>query len=79
MKKGFITNRLRSGKKSLEESIERKIETIEAKKFTWVDMQNPDRTDVEEFAKKYQFNSLNNEDCMTKFELPKLDRYDDHF
>ena len=42
-------------------------------------MQNPDRTDVEELAKKYHFNSLNIEDCMTKFELPKLDSYDDHF
>ena len=42
-------------------------------------MQNPDRTDVEELAKKYHFNALNIEDCMTKFELPKLDRYDDHF
>ncbi len=79
MKKGFITSRLRSGKKSLEDSVERKIETIEAKRFTWVDMQNPDRTDVEELAKKYHFNALNIEDCMTKFELPKLDRYDDHF
>lgn len=42
-------------------------------------MQNPDRTDVEELAKKYNFNSLNIEDCMTKSELPKLDSYDDHF
>ncbi|MFB5618319.1 MAG: magnesium transporter CorA family protein, partial [Candidatus Nitrosomaritimum aestuariumsis] len=79
MKKGFITGRLRSGKKSLEDYIERKIETVEAKRFTWIDMQNPDRTDVEELAKKYHFNALNIEDCMTKFELPKLDRYDDHF
>ena len=79
MKKGFITSRLRSGKKSLEESIERKIQTIEGKRFTWVDLQNPDRTDVEELSKKYHFNALNIEDCMTKFELPKLDRYEDHF
>ena len=79
MKKGFITNRLRSGKKTREDSIERKIETIEGKKFTWIDLQNPDRSDVEELAKNYHFNLLNIEDCMTKFELPKLDRYDDHF
>ena len=79
MKKGFISSRLRSGKKSLDDSLGKKIQTIEAKRFTWVDMQNPDRTDVEELAKKYHFNALNIEDCMTKFELPKLDRYDDHF
>jgi len=69
---------LRSNKKS-EETIESKIETIESKNFVWVDLQNPDRNDVEELAKKYNFNTLNIEDCMTKFELPKLDSYDDHF
>jgi len=69
---------LRSNKK-LEEVIESKIEIIESKNFVWVDLQNPDRNDVEELAKKYNFNTLNIEDCMTKFELPKLDSYDDHF
>ncbi|MFB5622297.1 MAG: magnesium transporter, partial [Candidatus Nitrosomaritimum yanchengensis] len=59
MKKGFISSRLRSGKKSLDDSLGKKIQTIEAKRFTWVDMQNPDRTDVEELAKKYHFNALN--------------------
>ena len=57
----------------------RKIETIKGKNFSWIDMQNPDRSDVEELAKKYNFNALNIEDCMTKSELPKLDSYDDHF
>ena len=79
MKKGFISSRLRSGKKSPEESIQRRTETIEGANFSWIDLQNPDRTDVENLAKKYHFNSLNIEDCMTKFELPKLDSYDDHF
>ena len=79
MKKGFIANRLRSGKKAVESSMLRKIETIEGKNFSWIDMQNPDRSDVEELAKKYNFNALNIEDSMTKSELPKLDSYDDHF
>jgi len=78
LRKGFLANRLRSNKK-LEEVIESKIEIIESKNFVWVDLQNPDRNDVEELAKKYNFNTLNIEDCMTKFELPKLDSYDDHF
>jgi len=79
LKKGFIANRLRSGKKSIEIPIERKIETVEGKRFTWTDLQNPDRANVEDLARKYQFNALNIEDCMTKFELPKLDSYDNHF
>jgi len=79
LRKGFITNRLRSGRKSVEISIERKMETIQGKKFVWINLQNPDRSDVEKLAEKYNFNALNIEDCMTKFELPKLDSYDDHF
>ena len=79
LRKGFITNRLRSGKKSIENTIENKTDTIQAEKFVWIDLQNPDRNDVEKLAEKYNFNALNIEDCMTKFELPKLDSYDDHF
>ena len=79
MRRGFITNRLRSGKKSLAIPIEKKIEKIQGNGFTWIDLQNPDRDDVEKLAPDYNFNELNIEDCMTKFELPKLDSYDDHF
>jgi len=79
LKKGFIANRLRSGRKSIELPIESKIDIIQGEKFVWVDLQNPDRTDVEKLAEKYNFNSLNIEDCVTKFELPKLDSYGNHF
>jgi magnesium transporter len=79
MRKGFITNRLRSSKKSVDIPIENKIEIMQGKEFVWIDLQNPDRNDVEKLAEKYNFNELNIEDCMTKFELPKLDSYDDHF
>ena len=79
LRKGFITNRLRSNRKLTETPIENKIETIQGEKFAWIDLQNPDRNDVEKLAKKFNFNALNIEDCMTKFELPKLDSYDDHF
>ena len=55
------------------------METMQGENFVWIDLQNPDRKDVEKLAEKYNFNTLNIEDCMTKFELPKLDKYDDHF
>ena len=79
MKKGFISKRLRSNKKLIERVIENKTEIIQAKKFEWIDLQNPDREEVEKLAEQYNFNALNVEDCMTKFELPKFDSYDDHF
>ncbi len=79
MRKGFLTNRLRSGRKSVEVSIKSEIDIIQGKKFVWINLQNPDRKEVEKLAEKYNFNTLNIEDCMTKFELPKLDSYEEHF
>jgi magnesium transporter len=79
LKKGFISKRLRSNKKIIEKTIKNKIENIQGKKFNWVDLQNPDRNEIEKLSKQYNFNALNIEDCMTRFELPKLDSYDDHF
>ncbi|KAF6242326.1 magnesium transporter [Nitrosopumilus sp. b1] len=79
MKREFITKKLRAGKKLSESSgIEQKVETVESEKFTWIDLQNPDRAYVEKLAKQYNLNSLNIEDCLTKFELPKLDSYSEH-
>lgn len=79
MRRGFITGRLRSGRKAEETSVQRQTEIINGERFVWTDLQNPDRRDVEQLAERYSFNALNIEDCMTKFELPKLDSYDDHF
>ena len=79
MKKDFFTSKLRSSRKAgYSDAVQRRIEIIEGEKFSWIDLQNPHREDVEQLAQKYHFNALNIEDCMTKFELPKLDSYDDH-
>ena len=79
MKREFISRKLRPNRKSLEDSsVAQKIEKIQADKFTWLDLQNPDRGYMEELAKEYNLNALNVEDCLTKFELPKLDTYDEH-
>ena len=79
MKRGFIASKLHPGKKSLEDIIvDRKEVQIKGKNFVWIDLQNPDRNVVEKLAQEYNLNALNVEDCMTKFELPKLDSYDNH-
>ena len=78
MKREFIT-KLRPGKKTLVDTgIEKKVTIMEGDKFTWIDLQNPDRKIVEDLARDYNLNSLNVEDCLTKFELPKLDTYAEH-
>lgn len=79
MKRNIIPSKLRPSKKGQDQLLsEKKIEKIDGEKFVWIDLQNPDRKDVEELAAKYNFNPLNIEDCMTKSELPKIDSYDDH-
>ena len=80
MKGDSFVSKLRSGKKvGYEEmSVERHFETIKGDDFSWIDLVNPTRSDVEVLGKKYNFNALNIEDCLAKFELPKLDSYDDN-
>ena len=78
MKKEFI-NKLGVGRKPSEAGrSNKKIEEIHGNGFVWLDLQNPDRRYVEDLAKEYNLNALNIEDCLTKFELPKLDVYNDH-
>jgi len=53
LKKHLIPKKLRPGRKPPEEPIvERKIQTIDGEKFSWIDLQNPDRKDVEKLAEK---------------------------
>lgn len=80
MKRESFVSKLRPGKKSAFEEIgiERHFETINGDNFSWIDLVNPVRKDVEVLAKKYNFNALNIEDSLAKFELPKIDVYDDH-
>lgn len=81
MKRASITRRLWSNRKHSKEprvTGARTVETINGKNFVWIDLQNPDRAHIEELAVKYNFNALNVEDCLTKFEIPKLDVYHDH-
>lgn len=78
MKREFIT-KLRPGRKAIEEAgYDRRTEEVKCDRFTWFDLQNPDRQYVEELARQHNLNTLNVEDCLTKFELPKLDSYDTH-
>lgn len=82
MKREFITKRLHvRGKPSTDTNAEnsQKIQKIQGKELVWLDLQNPDRLYLEKLVKEYGLNELNIEDSLTKFELPKLDSYDDHF
>ena len=84
MKREFITRRLRVRSGNAADAGEnpgsaQKIEKIQGRELVWLDLENPDRQYLERLVKEYGLNELNVEDCLTKFELPKLDSYDDHF
>jgi len=79
MNRGFIPKKLRAGRKVTKTEPEGPVERVtKSEKFTWIDLQNPDRQYVERLAQEYGLNSLNIEDCLAKFEMPKLDSYDSH-
>lgn len=60
------------------EVVQSRLETIQGNGFTWTDIQNPDRAEIEKLGQMYNFNSLNLDDSISKIQLAKIDNYDDH-
>jgi magnesium transporter len=61
-----------------DEVIQSHVETIQGNGFSWTDIQNPDRAEIERLGQIYNFNSLNLDDSISKIQLSKIDNYDDH-
>src|SRR6476619_8059640 len=55
------------------------FESIANKSLTWVDIQKPTRKKMKILEESYLFHELNIEDCLSKIQIPKIDRYEDHF
>lgn len=79
MDRGFAKRLLSRRRSHKMAAVETDIQTVHGNGFVWTDVQGPQRDDIEELAARFGFHSLNVEDCMAKFELPKLDIYNDHF
>ncbi|HSB56402.1 MAG TPA: magnesium transporter CorA family protein [Nitrosopumilaceae archaeon] len=58
--------------------IDSHFETIQNEAFSWIDIQKPNRENMEELGKKFSFHQLNLDDCLSKIQLPKIDMYEDH-
>jgi magnesium transporter len=54
------------------------LESITNKSLTWVDIQKPTREKMRILEQLYPFHELNIEDCLSKIQIPKVDRYEDH-
>jgi magnesium transporter len=46
--------------------------------FLWVDIVKPNRDEMNKLSERFPFHELNLEDCLSKIQIPKIDRYEDH-
>ncbi|HET7149091.1 MAG TPA: magnesium transporter CorA family protein [Candidatus Nitrosopolaris sp.] len=60
------------------EQVRRDLETINNNGFLWTDIRKPSNENINQLAKDYHFHELNVEDCLSKVQIPKVDRYEDH-
>ncbi|HEX2067337.1 MAG TPA: CorA family divalent cation transporter [Nitrososphaeraceae archaeon] len=55
------------------------IESVTNNGLTWINIQKPTREKMNVIGKRYKFHELNIEDSLSKIQIPKIDRYEDHF
>ena len=56
-----------------------KLDTIANKGLTWLNIERPNREALMEIlGRNYHFHELNLDDCLSKIQIPKIDRYSDH-
>lgn len=84
MNRTFIPKglRVRGSGRVIPDSVQsnsQKVRKIQGRDLVWIDLESPDRQYLEDLVREYGLNELNVEDCLTTFELPKLDSYTDHF
>ena len=54
------------------------LEEIDNDNLLWVNIEKPTREKMDAIAHIFTLHELNIEDCLSKNQLPKIDRYDDH-
>lgn len=53
-------------------------ESIVNDSLLWIDIRNPTREKMNNLGRRYSFHELNIEDCLSKTQIPKIDKYDNH-
>jgi magnesium transporter len=54
------------------------IELIRNKELVWINIEKPTQEKMKILGLHYHFHELNLEDCLSKIQIPKVDRYGDH-
>ena len=58
--------------------LEDHFDVVRVNGLSWIDIKDPDREALNTLGEIYHFHDLNIEDCLSKIQLPKIDRYEDH-
>jgi magnesium transporter len=54
------------------------LESITNKSLTWIDIQKPTREKMKTLQESHLFHELDIEDCLSKIQIPKIDRHEDY-
>ncbi|MDQ4073421.1 MAG: magnesium transporter CorA family protein [Thermoproteota archaeon] len=54
------------------------FETVTNNGLLWINIEQPTREKMDVVSKNFPIHELNVEDCLSKNQLPKIDRYEDH-
>ena len=54
------------------------VREIKNNGFAWIDILKPNRDEMKKLSEKFHFHELNLEDSLSKIQIPKIDRYEDH-
>src|SRR5574338_835276 len=62
----------------LKEAARAMMQEIKTAGFVWIDAAAPSRADMNALGQRFGFHELNLDDCLSKIQIPKIDRYADH-
>lgn len=54
------------------------IESVTQDRLTWLNIEKPTARETEYLAKNYPFHSLDLDDCLSRIQRPKVDKYEDY-
>ena len=54
------------------------LDSISNNGLVWVDIKKPTREKMNILQERFPFHELNIEDCLSKIQIPKIDKYNDH-
>ena len=54
------------------------IESVKGDELTWINIESPGKAETDWLAENYPFHPLDLDDCLSRIQRPKIDRYDEY-